>query len=126
MYNLLLDQAWQNESIDSAAYVVFYAGYHGTKIAIGLYLTKASSHGVIEYYIDDDNTSVERAWECTPPESNCSSQACKPHRNWFLGPVQGCTCKNDPGVNCTLVNSGSGLSWGDIIGIIGVILPFLL
>jgi len=34
-------------TVDSAAYVVFYGDYHGTKITVGYYVTKSSNHGVI-------------------------------------------------------------------------------
>ena len=111
-------------TVDSAAYVIFYGDYHGTKITFGFYLTKANNHGDIEYFIDDDNTSVERAWSCKPPEEDCSSQACKPERNWFLGPVKSCSCTSNSSVNCELTNSGIGWLAGILI-VIGIIAGLL-
>jgi len=103
---------------DSAAYIVFYADCHGSKFSFGLYLTKTRSHGVTEYYIDDDEPSVERAWECkTAPGCNI----CKPDRNWFLGPVVGCDCPE-----CLFNTSGSGISATNIIALIGIIVTILL
>ena len=110
-------------TVDSAAYIVFYGDYHGTKITVGYYLTKANKHGVIEYYIDDDNQSVERAWQCTPTEE-CSSQACKPQRKWFLGPVVSCGCRFDESTPCTLVNSGTGW-WAGVLGVLAIIVALL-
>ncbi len=122
-----LDSAVINDqspaTVDSAAYAIFYGDYHGIKITFGFYLTKSSNHGTIEYFIDDDNTSVERTWQCTPKE-DCTAQACKPHRNWFLGPVVSCECSQDPSTPCTLVNSGSGWVAG-ILTIIGIIAGLL-
>lgn len=87
-------------------------------------MTKQSNHGVIEYFIDDDSESVYKAWECTPTEA-CASQACKPHRKWFLGSVVACKCQQDENTPCTLVNSGNGF-WDEILGILGILLPLLL
>jgi hypothetical protein len=112
-------------TIDSAAYVVFYGDYHGTKITVGYYLTKSNNHGAIEYFIDDDNTSVQRAWQCTPPSvEECPSRACKPDRNWFLGPVVGCDCKENEQIPCTLVNSGTGW-WPGVLAVITIIVALV-
>lgn len=111
-------------TVDSAAYVIFYGDYHGTKITFGFYLTKGSNHGDIEYFIDDDSLSVARTWQCTPPESDCSSQACKPERNWFLGPVVGCGCINNNDIKCTLVNGGSGWVAG-VLAVVTIIVAIL-
>ncbi|GEM_PF-5670747 len=112
-------------TVDSAAYVVFYGDYHGTKITVGYYVTKSSNHGVIEYFIDDDNQSVERAWQCTPPSvEDCPSRACKPYRNWFLGPVVSCDCKENEQIPCTLVNSGPGW-WVGVLAVLTLIVALL-
>jgi len=111
-------------TVDSAAYIVFYGAYHGNKITVGYYVSKSSNHGVIEYFIDDDNTSVERAWQCTPPTTDCSSKACTPERNWFLGPVVGCSCSSASEVKCTLINSGPGW-WVGVLGVLTLIVAIL-
>jgi hypothetical protein len=111
-------------TVDSAAYLVFYGSYHESAIAVGYYLTKSSNHGVIEYFINNDNNSISRAWQCTPPTEDCSSRACKPERNWFLGPVVACSCTSNSGTACTLVNSGSGW-WAGVLGVLTIIVALL-
>ncbi len=105
-------------TIDSAAYVIFYGKCGSTSYAIGLYLTKAvnQTNDNVEYYLDDDSTSYNRAWTCTPPE-NCNQLACKPVRNWFLGPVVRCHCRTDEHLDCTYVSSGNGLEFSDFLAI---------
>ena len=112
-------------TVDSAAYIVFYGDYHRTKITVGYYVTKSSNRGVIEYFIDDDNTSVQRAWQCTPPSvEDCPSRACKPDRKWFLGPVVGCDCKQNEEVPCTLVKSGTGW-WAGVLAVLALVVALV-
>ena len=116
-----LDSAVINDqdpiSVDSAAYVIFYGNCHGSKFSFGIYLTKASNHGDIEYFLDDDSNTVSKVWRC---EVAGECNHCGPKRKWFLGAVTGCDCED-----CLYSTSGSGLTPGDIITIITFIISLI-
>jgi hypothetical protein len=111
---------------ESTPYAVFDGANGKTSKYISVYfkLNKVISKNLVTYTIDFSGIETGKALGGACQGVKCSS--CRKDRNWFLGPVVGCTClMQAPGSTDGYCNhsTGSGPAWWDVLTFI---LPLLL